>query len=161
MGPSCPVCLHEPVSLEDCRPNKALRTTVKVFVRNKNHEKQVIAKKDLSNKVPSVTASITASGPKDGPTEQESKPSMEGIAGSAIDASVEPTPRPRENANDLSQALEGRNGSEREVNEAFAPLEEQKDIPRPSIEVSWQQLFCNEVPKLSIPVPYSRSPTSR
>lgn len=30
---SCPVCSHSPLSPDDCKPHKALRTTIKVFLR--------------------------------------------------------------------------------------------------------------------------------
>ncbi|KAF1991038.1 hypothetical protein K402DRAFT_299648, partial [Aulographum hederae CBS 113979] len=33
-GGSCPLCQHTPLNPEDCAPHKALRTTVKAFLRS-------------------------------------------------------------------------------------------------------------------------------
>ncbi|KAI9702446.1 MAG: hypothetical protein M1836_000926 [Candelina mexicana] len=66
----CPVCEHTPISAEDCKPNKALRTTVKVFLKQKSqkHEKgkiQAAADTPVLQATTSTpaTPTVAASGP--------------------------------------------------------------------------------------------------
>lgn len=47
---SCPVCDHNPVSRELCKPNKALRTTLKAFLRTEEKKRE----KDRSSNTPAV-----------------------------------------------------------------------------------------------------------
>ena len=56
---ACPVCLHEPVKGDDCRPNKALRTTIKVFLRKKGIEREAAQKKESANAVVNVPSTPT------------------------------------------------------------------------------------------------------
>ncbi|KAL2188964.1 hypothetical protein L209DRAFT_680652 [Thermothelomyces heterothallicus CBS 203.75] len=37
---SCPVCEHSPLSADDCKPHKALRTTIKVFLRTEEKKRE-------------------------------------------------------------------------------------------------------------------------
>ncbi|KAI9799053.1 MAG: hypothetical protein M1833_004247 [Piccolia ochrophora] len=43
---ACPVCEHAPLSGEDCKPNKSLRTTIKVFLRTEAKKREVKLGKD-------------------------------------------------------------------------------------------------------------------
>ena len=36
---TCPVCAHSPLTAEDCKPNKALRLTVKAFLKNEEKKR--------------------------------------------------------------------------------------------------------------------------
>ncbi|KAI6885514.1 hypothetical protein KC334_g15821, partial [Hortaea werneckii] len=39
LGDACPVCQHTPVAAEDCKPNKALRTTIKAFLKTEEQKR--------------------------------------------------------------------------------------------------------------------------
>ncbi|KAH8894764.1 hypothetical protein GQ53DRAFT_62025 [Thozetella sp. PMI_491] len=45
---SCPVCEHSPLSADDCKPHKALRTTIKVFLRTAEKKREPHKAKDNS-----------------------------------------------------------------------------------------------------------------
>ncbi len=71
---ACPVCLHEPVSKDDCRPNKVLRTTIKAFLKRKGIERdEVRKKKQLAQAVITPTTPATPT-LQDAPTRQSSLP---------------------------------------------------------------------------------------
>jgi hypothetical protein len=44
---SCPVCEHSPLSADDCKPHKALRTTIKVFLRTEEKKRESNRPKDV------------------------------------------------------------------------------------------------------------------
>jgi len=77
---SCPVCEHSPLSAEDCKPHKSLRTTIKVFLRTEEKKRETNRPKDTPpvtpvdfQPAPVVTAPPPApvSVPKpDGPAEE-------------------------------------------------------------------------------------------
>lgn len=54
---SCPVCEHNPVSPDLCKPNKALRTTLKAFLRTEEKKRE----KDRPSTTPAVTTAPPAS----------------------------------------------------------------------------------------------------
>jgi len=39
---TCPVCMHSPLSADDCKPNKSLRLTVKAFLKNEEKKRDKI-----------------------------------------------------------------------------------------------------------------------
>lgn len=43
---SCPVCEHSPLSADDCKPHKSLRTTIKVFLRTEEKKRESNRPKD-------------------------------------------------------------------------------------------------------------------
>lgn len=45
---SCPVCEHSPLSADDCKPHKALRTTIKVFLRTEEKKRESNRPKDVA-----------------------------------------------------------------------------------------------------------------
>ncbi|KAK0630603.1 hypothetical protein B0T17DRAFT_460539, partial [Bombardia bombarda] len=45
---SCPVCEHSPLSADDCKPHKSLRTTIRVFLRTEEKKRESKAPKDES-----------------------------------------------------------------------------------------------------------------
>lgn len=45
---SCPVCEHSPLSADDCKPHKALRTTIKVFLRTEEKKRESNRPKDTT-----------------------------------------------------------------------------------------------------------------
>lgn len=57
---SCPVCEHTPISTEDCKPNKSLRTTIRVYLRTEE-KKREIARGHTQNEKPPESTSVSAS----------------------------------------------------------------------------------------------------
>ncbi len=43
---SCPVCEHSPLSADDCKPHKSLRTTIKVFLRTEEKKREASRSKE-------------------------------------------------------------------------------------------------------------------
>ena len=125
-GPACPVCLHEPVSIEDCRPNKALRTTVKVFVKKRNHEKQESARRRIAGNANNAPASATPAEEEGAPQVASRSQTAHPIDDNAFGSGANDTPTDTLDPNSINDDRNGRP----------APLEAQQDIPRPSIEVS-------------------------
>lgn len=46
LPPSCPVCEHSPLSADDCKVHKSLRTTVRVFLRSEEKKKDNLKLKE-------------------------------------------------------------------------------------------------------------------
>src|SRR5438045_7081648 len=66
---SCPVCEHTPVAAEDCKPNKSLRTTIKVFLRTEEKKREDRRLKDIKNSpVPTPATPVTPIEPAATPT---------------------------------------------------------------------------------------------
>ena len=75
---SCPVCEHSPLSPDDCRPSKSLRTTIRAFIgtEEKKRERQRQPKDSapptpIEAKPPSLVADATA---EPTPGQDESQP---------------------------------------------------------------------------------------
>lgn len=49
---SCPVCEHSPLSADDCKPHKSLRTTIKVFLRTEEKKRESSRPKESKDSVP-------------------------------------------------------------------------------------------------------------
>lgn len=58
---SCPVCDHNPISPDLCKPNKALRTTLKAFLRTeeKKREKERPSATPVTPTIPITEESVT------------------------------------------------------------------------------------------------------
>lgn len=142
---ACPVCLHEPVKADDCRPNKALRTTIKVFLRKKGIERDAARKKELLEKVAATP------GPTDIPQNDETPD---------LPQSQIPTPLPggrsetvvddAQDSRGISHIPQSTNGSKVPATPQVVSTEDQMDIPRPSIEVKpplkTNRLFADLMP---------------
>ncbi|OGE50046.1 hypothetical protein PENARI_c018G07042 [Penicillium arizonense] len=65
LSDTCPVCAHTPVSPDVCKPNKALRTTLKAFLRTeeKKREKDRQASATSTPATPADTVSAQKAGP--------------------------------------------------------------------------------------------------
>ena len=127
---ACPVCFHEPVKADDCRPNKALRTTIKVFLKKKIVEREAANKKRLA-------AEKAAATPAPHVSEETSarRPSLN-LGASVVDAPTSAATEAKPTSLDTSRApyfpkefLETAN--------VGTPTEAQKDVPQQSIEVSF------------------------
>jgi hypothetical protein len=122
---SCPVCEHTPVAAEDCKPNKSLRTTIKVFLRTEEKKREDRRLKDIKNSP--VVAEVTPMTP------------VELVATPTIP--LEPAPASASDVQDQGAAIEAsvpepqqEAGLQNNATEDDFSIEAQKDIPQPSIE---------------------------
>lgn len=115
---ACPVCLHEPVKADDCRPNKALRTTIKVFLRKKGIEREAALKKESLDK----------------PVASPAEPPLSQGLGTSVFGDGKPNGVVAEIPSGIQNKIEPRNDPSTDAHQA-SHLEDQVDIPRPSIEV--------------------------
>jgi hypothetical protein len=126
---SCPVCEHTPVAAEDCKPNKSLRTTIKVFLRTEEKKREALRLKDLKNTPPDTP--VTPVTPIDALAAStlplESAPTL---APDAKDEAPQPPSVEPSTAGDLDGQVPAT-----EPIAAELPTEDQQDIPQPSIEV--------------------------
>ena len=127
LGQACPICLHEPVNAEDCKPNKALRTTVKVWLKKRSTERDAAIKREMASRAPPTPITPTTPALNDAQNQQNTNTLV------ALSDGV--------TENGISKPLYSREASvAHSPNAASAKLEEQheanKDIPEPSIEVS-------------------------
>lgn len=60
---SCPVCEHSPLSADDCKPHKALRTTIKVFLRTEEKKRESSRPKDATPVTPVEPSPVSAVAP--------------------------------------------------------------------------------------------------
>lgn len=60
MPDTCPVCAHTPLSSDLCKPNKALRTTLKAFLRTEEKKRE----KDRQSATPAAPADGTSTPPE-------------------------------------------------------------------------------------------------
>ena len=129
---ACPVCFHEPVKADDCRPNKALRTTIKVFLRKKLVERESAAKKRLATE--KVAAAPATPLTEEAPTRQPSQTLALPVTETSKSASAAEA---RLTSPDPSQTPHTPNVAPK-ASEHETPTEAQKDIPQKSIEVRIQ-----------------------
>lgn len=121
---ACPVCLHEPVKADDCRPNKALRTTIKVFLRKKGIERDAAHKKEsLDQPVTSSAVSANSLGKK---AEESSISQISTIPGPEIGEVAWVGPAA---SSGTSNKVEKEHGLQ------ISPAENEMDVVRSSIEV--------------------------
>ena len=122
----CPICLHEPIEKQHCKPNKSLRTTIRAFLKKKVMEKENAKKKLLLAKKPPFSATPALLETANGEA-SHSNPTTG--SGGAV------TPVAKDSLGDSPQVsstvpVQGLEGDGQQT-----PSDGQKDIPRPSIEV--------------------------
>ncbi|KAI9778052.1 MAG: hypothetical protein M1816_004280 [Peltula sp. TS41687] len=84
---SCPVCEHTPISAEDCKPNKSLRTTIRVYLRTAEKKREIAKGNAQNEKPPPESTSLSVpdrqeqhgrvsslTGMQDAETEKKAKP---------------------------------------------------------------------------------------
>jgi hypothetical protein len=126
---SCPVCEHTPVSAEDCKPNKSLRTTIKVFLRTEEKKREALRLKEAKNSPPIASVDSVPT-PIEVPTPA---PTAEQDADVQVDVKTAPSP-----AGDQTE------GASAIPDESTEPLQAEEDIPQPSIEVCTRAFHpCN------------------
>jgi hypothetical protein len=111
---SCPVCEHTPVAAADCKPNKSLRTTIKVFLRTEEKKREASRSKDES--------------PPETPVETAATP---------IEVTA-PIKELVKEERDLTDNVAEVNGSSLRVEDSLSapkPIEDPQDVPQQSIEV--------------------------
>ena len=113
--------MHEPVKADDCRPNKALRTTIKVFLRKKGIEREAARKKEALEKV-AATPAIPAS------PQAETTPVLPEAEASATSSAG--------NTEGMTDGNKVSHVSASVFQDANISSVDQMDIPRPSIEVN-------------------------
>jgi hypothetical protein len=97
---SCPVCDHNPISPDLCKPNKALRTTLKAFLRTeeKKREKDRTSSTPITPTVatPADNAATVSAGQESGGKEpliavaaEDAKPEEPSVDGALPEATVE------------------------------------------------------------------------
>jgi len=141
---ACPVCLHEPVKADDCRPNKALRTTIKVFLKKKVIERDTAEKKKkAAEKAAAIPLPDEAPAPKPSQTpasvafvaENSARQPSQPPATIPPDTDISDSRDAKPASRDASQAPQTPNGLTKAA-ELGIPTEAQKDVPQMSIEVS-------------------------
>lgn len=117
------------MAAEDCKPNKSLRTTIKVFLRTEEKKREALRLKDLKNTPPDTPATpatpVDTLGASTLPLEPAST-----LAPEAKDEVHQPTSVEPSAAGDQGEQVPA---TEPVVSEL--PTEAQQDIPQPSIEV--------------------------
>ena len=127
---ACPVCLHEPISKDDCKPNKALRTTIKIFMKKKIMERETAKKKEELSKRP-VPTPVTPATPAANVT------TAPGTAATTA-SSVAADPKVQDQISKPTEALEPPKLADLAAAESNLPTEAEKDVPQQSIEVCIQ-----------------------
>ena len=127
---ACPVCLHEPIVPDDCRPNKALRTTVKVFLKKKGMERETARKKEAVEKAVVTPATPATPLPEQTPVLQPSKTPAPPSTSTVIDGSDA-----KQGSRHVSHPPKGQEDAGSKTEGSAIPTEAQKDIPQESIEV--------------------------
>ena len=127
---ACPVCLHEPMVPDDCRPNKALRTTIKVFLKKKVMERETAKKKEAVDKASATPATPVMPSPDQTPALQSSETPALPLASATVDNSDA-----KHDSRDVSQAPQAQDNGGSKTEESAIPTDAQKDIPQESIEV--------------------------
>lgn len=101
MPETCPVCDHSPISPDLCKPNKALRTTLKAFLRTEE-------KKREKERPPAAPASPSTQTPTESVDKQpEAAPSA---TADVQPESEEAAPEPTAPAEDAAEPGDGADG---------------------------------------------------
>ena len=115
---------------DDCRPNKALRTTIKVFLKKKVMERETARKKEAVEKV-----SATPAPPATPLPDQTSAPQAPETLVPAPLSVVVDSSGAKQGSRDVSQTPQTQDDAGSKTEESAVPTEAQKDIPQDSIEV--------------------------
>ena len=115
---------------DDCRPNKALRTTIKVFLKKKVMERETARKKEAVEKASAAPAAPATPLPDQTPASHTSETPVLPLTSATVDSSDA-----KQGSPDMSQPPQGQDGVGVKNEESAIPTEAQKDIPQESIEV--------------------------
>ena len=129
---TCPVCEHSPVSAADCKPNKSLRTTIKVFLRTEEKKRETARSKEAQESVPATPIVDVPPTPVDAPVPVEVEPE---VAAQEEVAVVEETPLPQDT---IASAENGTNSAAGETQSEVN--NDDQDVPHATIEVSQRRI---------------------
>lgn len=115
---------------DDCRPNKALRTTIKVFLKKKVMERETARKKEAVEKVSATPATPATLLPDQTPAPQPPETSAPPLTSAVTDSSDA-----KQGSRDVSQPPQSQEHAGSKTEGSVIPTEAQKDIPQESIEV--------------------------
>lgn len=122
---SCPACEHTPVSADDCKPNKALRTTIKAFLRTEEKKREALRQKEIKDTPPATLLEIET-GPLKSSVVTEHVAESESAAEISNDVPI------------VAEAIETEGAQDEASIQAMnteKPDQAEEDIPQPSIEV--------------------------
>ncbi|KAG9241818.1 pre-mRNA-splicing factor 38B [Calycina marina] len=125
LATTCPVCEHSPISAADCKPNKSLRTTIKVFLRTEEKKREAARLKEAKKETPPQT-----------PVDPILEPEKSEVK-SEVKTDVQPDIKTGEPVADDSNAgpvLEQTEAQHDTPKEKDIPSEADQDVPHPSIE---------------------------
>lgn len=91
LSDTCPVCTHTPVSPDLCKPNKALRTTLKAFLRTEEKKRE----KDRQSAAPPTPSNVTPADTKI-PVHDAAPNQNEAGLVTAVEAKAPVSPHPTE-----------------------------------------------------------------
>ena len=116
----CPVCEHSPISADDCKPNKSLRTTIKVFLRTAEKKREQ-AKDPTRNalKAPTETAS-----PRVADQHQQTGPASTNVDN--VTTNNIPPNKPNDGAQEQAIEVQGTHCQEAEK---YSELSQGADLP--------------------------------
>ena len=120
---------------DDCRPNKALRTTIKVFLRKKVMERETARKKEAMEKALAAPATPATPLPEQTLPEQTPAPQPSEVLAPPPKSTVVDSSDDKQGSRDVSQPLQAKDDASSKTEESAIPTEAQKDIPQESIEV--------------------------
>lgn len=115
---------------DDCRPNKALRTTIKVFLKKKVMERETARKKEAVEKATATPAPPATPLPDQTPAQQPLETPAAPPTVVAVDSNDS-----KQDPRDVSQIPQAQNDAGLKIEESVIPTEAQKDIPQESVEV--------------------------
>ena len=115
---------------DDCRPNKALRTTIKVFLKKKVMERETARKKEALEKVSATPGPPTTPLPDQTSVLQLSETPAPPHTPTVIDNSDV-----KQGSREVSQDPQAQDDAGAKNDQSALPTEAQKDIPQESIEV--------------------------
>ncbi|PWY89616.1 hypothetical protein BO94DRAFT_464220 [Aspergillus sclerotioniger CBS 115572] len=101
---TCPVCAHTPISPDLCKPNKALRTTLKAFLRTEEKKRE----KERLSATPATPATTNGATTADGTPIQQETPAVSSVpevsAAEGVSAPDHPVDAPLEEPSTAADA---------------------------------------------------------
>lgn len=119
---------------EDCKPNRALRTTVKVWLKKRHAEREAASRREIASRPPATPAT-----PATPDLEEKSSQRMAPASGAPLASVVETGAGERLRSREASDP-QSTSGATSRNEEQSAISEVKEDIPQPSIEVGFAPL---------------------
>lgn len=124
---TCPICYHEPVNAQDCRPNKALRQTVKIFLKRKVIDRENARKQEMLEKAGAATTSDAVTTQENEKAAAPQAIKQETPVADGVDTVIKATDNQAPSNESQSTKIPDPSGLRQEI---------QRDIPQQSIEVN-------------------------